>query len=223
MVTTAPTQRRDDDRRAGGRVASGADGGHEARLRASAPAWASGGSAVAASRGQGGGTTSCSTSIRQLVEPAVRRRLRPAPHVRARPRRVVVPPVVAGHRRRRAARRGGRHDRGAAPAGCRPLVLLGAADELHLRYRVRTAPPTSGCSGIPGIRAARRSTGAGTPTSPMCGRCSRDAVSLPSTPNDPNTRDYPWQEGVAYRMRVVARRRRLAGLRSRTLVGQSCR
>ena len=25
---------------------------------------------------------------------------------------------------------------------------------------------------------------------------------LPSTPADPNTRDYPWQEGVAYRLRV---------------------
>jgi hypothetical protein len=25
---------------------------------------------------------------------------------------------------------------------------------------------------------------------------------LPSTPSDPNTRDYPWQEGVAYRLRV---------------------
>ena len=27
---------------------------------------------------------------------------------------------------------------------------------------------------------------------------------LPSTPADPNTRDYPWQQGVPYRLRVVA-------------------
>jgi hypothetical protein len=25
---------------------------------------------------------------------------------------------------------------------------------------------------------------------------------LPSTPNDPNTRDYPWQQGVPYRLRI---------------------
>ena len=28
------------------------------------------------------------------------------------------------------------------------------------------------------------------------------ASSLPSTPSDPNTRDYPWREGVPYRLRI---------------------
>jgi hypothetical protein len=28
------------------------------------------------------------------------------------------------------------------------------------------------------------------------------ASPLPSTPNDPNTRDYPWQQGVPYRLRI---------------------
>jgi hypothetical protein len=29
------------------------------------------------------------------------------------------------------------------------------------------------------------------------------ASSLPSTPDDPNTRDYAWQQGVAYRLRIA--------------------
>jgi hypothetical protein len=31
---------------------------------------------------------------------------------------------------------------------------------------------------------------------------SGSSSALPSAPSDPNTRDYPWQEGVAYRLRV---------------------
>ena len=140
--------------------------------------------------------------------------------VRARARGVVVPPVVAGHRRRRAPRRGRRHARGAAPAGHRPAVLLGAADVVHLRPRhPRRRPHRAAVEPAP-PRRTRRSTGAATPTWPTCGRFSKGRRRrCRATPADPNTRDYPWQEGVAYRLRILAVAGRLAGLGHRLSTG----
>jgi hypothetical protein len=37
---------------------------------------------------------------------------------------------------------------------------------------------------------------------------------LPSTPNDPNTRDFPWEEGVAYRLAITRGEERADGWRA---------